>query len=120
VFSHLDVQTLVEKKMVSRNWRRIGTDVIDAKRTSETKKKFQTNRELKDAVKKYTGRFFHPTTGDGGASPVICDDDDDDHDHHHHINNTVNAEQERHSMNSGHCCNPDEAEEFAKIYECPI
>ena len=51
IFSHFDVKTLVEKKIVCRNWRQICTEAIDAKRT----KAFETNKELTDAVDKYCG-----------------------------------------------------------------
>ena len=49
ILSHYDVQTLIEKKRVCRNWKQMCTNVIIAKR----RRAFQTNEELKDAVNKY-------------------------------------------------------------------
>jgi surface protein len=92
----------------------------DNRRGAATKKEFQTNRELKEAVKKYTGRSFHPTMRDVGTSTVMSDDDDDAQHNNNNKNKTENEEQEFHSRISGHCCNPDEAEEFATTYGWPI
>eukprot|EP00978_Attheya_sp_CCMP212_P046794 scaffold412006_cov51-Attheya_sp.AAC.1 len=53
IMSFLDVPTLVQKKVVCRNWERICTGVIDrmapAPRTT-----FETREELKTAVKRYS------------------------------------------------------------------
>jgi surface protein len=55
VSSHWDVATLVEKKQVSREWKQLCTNAIDAKRTKTTQKTLQTKDELLDAVKIYCG-----------------------------------------------------------------
>ena len=65
ILSHLDMTTLIEKKRVNHNWKQICNDVIDAKRT----KAFETNQELKDAVKKYCGYNENTETYSGLCSP---------------------------------------------------
>jgi hypothetical protein len=47
------VKTLIKKKRVCRHWRQMGTKVIEAKRTSSTRKVLTTNQELCDAVGRY-------------------------------------------------------------------
>jgi hypothetical protein len=53
ILSYFDVRTLIQTKQVSRNWRQICTNVINVKRTSRTGKVFETNQELRAAVKRY-------------------------------------------------------------------
>jgi F-box-like len=55
ILSHLDVKTLIQKKQVCRIWRDTCTKAVDAKQTSTTRKAFSTNKELREAVKKYCG-----------------------------------------------------------------
>jgi hypothetical protein len=57
VISHWNVATLVDKKMVSRNWKQLCTDTIDAKRSDATKQVFTTNTELRAAVATYCGYY---------------------------------------------------------------
>jgi surface protein len=52
IMSFLDVPTLVQKKVVCRSWQILFTHVIDQK--AATPKVFQSRKELKHAVKKYT------------------------------------------------------------------
>eukprot|EP00978_Attheya_sp_CCMP212_P021638 scaffold63473_cov33-Attheya_sp.AAC.1 len=53
IMTFWDVPTLVEKKAVSRHWKRLCTDVIDQK-APVPRKPFQTRDELKTALQKYT------------------------------------------------------------------
>eukprot|EP00978_Attheya_sp_CCMP212_P044198 scaffold303839_cov48-Attheya_sp.AAC.1 len=54
ILSFLDVPTLVRNKAVCRSWRRLFTEAVDRKaRISTTRRAFQSNQELRDAVNKY-------------------------------------------------------------------
>eukprot|EP00978_Attheya_sp_CCMP212_P015008 scaffold38565_cov61-Attheya_sp.AAC.1 len=52
ILSFLDVPTLVRKKTVCRSWKLLFTNTIDEK--ASTPKPFESNEELREAVKKYT------------------------------------------------------------------
>ena len=75
VLSHFDVQTLIEKKQVCHDWKRIGTQVIDAKQT----KSFVTNQELRRAVKKYCGyrdgrSYIYNHDSSAGGNPDVAEE----------------------------------------------
>eukprot|EP00978_Attheya_sp_CCMP212_P003706 scaffold7843_cov47-Attheya_sp.AAC.1 len=56
ILSFLDVPTLVRKKAVCRSWQRKFTKAVDRKsyrKASTTRRAFQSNQELRDAVNKY-------------------------------------------------------------------
>ena len=57
ILSHFNVKTLIEKKLVCRNWSQICTEAIDMKKT----KAFTTTEELLEAVSYYCGyrNFFN-------------------------------------------------------------
>eukprot|EP00978_Attheya_sp_CCMP212_P047398 scaffold421345_cov48-Attheya_sp.AAC.1 len=52
ILSFLDVPTLVRKKTVCRSWKLLFTNTINEK--ASTPKPFESNEELREAVKKYT------------------------------------------------------------------
>jgi surface protein len=51
--SFLDVKALVQKETINKRWRKLCKNTIDAKCNPDGPKAFQSNEELKAAVKKY-------------------------------------------------------------------
>jgi hypothetical protein len=70
ILSHLTLQSIIRNKLVCRSWRRIGTDVIDAKRTQA----FLTNQELSDAVEKYLHRYDQRDPRDQERQAENCEE----------------------------------------------
>jgi hypothetical protein len=49
----LDVETLLQQERVNMIWQRLCKDTIDAKCGQDGPRDFQSNQELRDALKKY-------------------------------------------------------------------
>jgi surface protein len=59
VMTYWDVATLVRLKLVSRQWQQLGSRAMDAK-AGRRRRRFETNKELRLAVRKYTGVRSNP------------------------------------------------------------
>jgi surface protein len=99
--THWDVRTLVVNKRVCHNWRQLCTQAIDAKRTNESRRIFQTNKELRRATKQYVGYYDNP-------------------DHHADDPLLMSPHSVPLLLNRFGYCDPEHAEELASQYGWPI